>query len=118
PPLMLHGIDGRYASALFTAAAKKNALDAVEGDLNRLKTAIEKDKDVQSFLGNPTIGRVQKRQGVDALLKKGKYSEVTTNLFNLLAENGRLSETTKIIGAYQSLMMAHRGEVLAVITSA
>ncbi|KAI8055214.1 OSCP/delta subunit of ATPase [Syncephalis plumigaleata] len=102
PPLVLHGIDGRYASALFTAAAKKNALDAVEGDLNRIKTI-----GIQSFLSNPTVDRVQKRQGVDSLLKKGKYSE-----------NGRLAETTKIISAYQSLMMAHRGEVLAVVTSA
>ncbi|KAI9595626.1 OSCP/delta subunit of ATPase [Syncephalis fuscata] len=118
PPLVLHGIDGRYASALFTAAAKKNALDAVEGDLTRIKGIVEKDEGIQSFLKNPTVDRKQKRQGVDSLLNKGKYSEVTTNLFDLLAENGRLGETTKIIDAYSSLMMAHRGEVLATVTSA
>ena len=36
----------------------------------------------------------------------------------LLADNGRLNQTLKIISAFQSLMIAHRGEVNVVVTSA
>ena len=33
PPLQVFGIEGRYATALFSAATKQKALDAVEKDL-------------------------------------------------------------------------------------
>lgn len=33
PPVRLFGIDGRYATALYSAAVKTNALDKVEADL-------------------------------------------------------------------------------------
>ena len=35
-----------------------------------------------------------------------------------MADNGRLNQTSKIISAFQSLMIAHRGEVNVVVTSA
>lgn len=34
PPLKLYGLPGRYASALFVAASKANALPTVETELN------------------------------------------------------------------------------------
>jgi F-type H+-transporting ATPase subunit O len=118
PPLALHGIDGRYASALYTAAVKKGTLEAVENDLNRLSEQVAKEPVLQNLLVDPTQNRDVKIAGINKLLSKGKYSETTMNLMNLLAENGRLQETPKIIEAYKALMMAHRGEVLAVVTSA
>lgn len=36
----------------------------------------------------------------------------------MLAENGRLGDTAKIADKYGELMRAHRGEVMAVVTSA
>ncbi|ORY04609.1 F1 complex, OSCP/delta subunit of ATPase [Basidiobolus meristosporus CBS 931.73] len=117
-PLTLFGIDGRYATALFTAAAKKNKLEAVEGEMTRIGGFIEKNPKIQFFLENPTLSRDQKKAGLELLFKEYKYSEVTRNLFELLADNGRLNETTKIISAYRSLMMAQRGEVLVTVTSA
>ena len=36
PPITVHGIPGRYASALYTAAAKAGALDAVQDDLTEV----------------------------------------------------------------------------------
>ncbi|KAJ1884335.1 hypothetical protein LPJ66_010659, partial [Kickxella alabastrina] len=35
-PIALFGIDGKYATALFQAAASKNALTTVEADLNNI----------------------------------------------------------------------------------
>ncbi|KAJ3116404.1 ATP synthase subunit O, mitochondrial, partial [Phlyctochytrium bullatum] len=117
-PLVLHGIEGRYATALFTAASKTNSLDAVESDIQRIKGAIAKDAGLQTFLETPILDRTAKKEGVTSLLSKGKYSEVTTNFFNLLAENGRLDHTSKIVGSFEQLLLAHRGEVPVVVTSA
>ena len=116
--MTLFGLDGRYATALYTAAAKENVLDAVEKELKQVQGIVSKDKSVQALLENPTLNRTTKKQGVQQLLKSGKYSKVTSNLFVTLAENGRLSETQKIIAAYQELMSAHRNELNVVITSA
>ncbi|KAF7723337.1 ATP synthase F0 subcomplex subunit OSCP atp5 [Apophysomyces ossiformis] len=58
-------------------------------------------------------------EGVHALLKKsGKVNALTANLFETLAENGRLEQTTKIMDAYAELMSAHRNELPMVVTSA
>lgn len=116
--MTLFGLDGRYATALYTAAAKENVLDAVEKELKQVQGVVSKDKSVQALLENPTLNRTTKKQGVQQLLKSGKYSKVTSNLFVTLAENGRLSETQKIIAAYNELMSAHRNELNVVITSA
>ncbi|KAI8884760.1 F1 complex, OSCP/delta subunit of ATPase [Backusella circina FSU 941] len=118
-PITLHGLDGRYATALFTAAARQGSLEAVEKDLKALQGAVTKDKAVGAFLENPTINRVKKIEGVNALLAKaGTPNTLTKNLFETLAENGRLEQTPKVIAAYVELMSAHRNELPMVITSA
>ncbi|KAF9993108.1 ATP synthase F0 subcomplex subunit OSCP atp5 [Modicella reniformis] len=117
-PLVLHGIDGRYATALYTAAAKKQALDTVESDLKQVKRVIEKDTRLREFLENPTINRIEKKSGVQKMIAAGKYNDLTKNFFDTLAENGRLNDTIKIIDSYGSLMGAYRGEVRVTITSA
>ncbi|KAF9920550.1 ATP synthase F0 subcomplex subunit OSCP atp5 [Linnemannia zychae] len=117
-PLVLHGIDGRYATALYTSAAKKSALDVVESDLNQIKRVVERDSKLREFLENPTINRNEKKKGVQQMLAVGKYNELTKNFFDTLAENGRLYDTVKIINSFGSLMSAGRGEVQVTITSA
>ncbi|KAG0172565.1 ATP synthase F0 subcomplex subunit OSCP atp5 [Apophysomyces sp. BC1034] len=119
-PITLYGLDGRYATALYTAAARQNVLEAVEKDLKQLQSTVSKDKAIQAFLENPTVPRSAKMEGVHALLKKsgGKVNVLTNNLFETLAENGRLEQTTKIMDAFSELMSAHRNELPMVITSA
>ncbi|KAJ1563705.1 ATP synthase F0 subcomplex subunit OSCP atp5 [Nowakowskiella sp. JEL0078] len=119
-PLTLHGIDGRYATALFTAAAKNNTLDLVETELNQFKSLFAREAGIKRFLETPILDRKLKIEGIKIILADGsaKYSQITSNLFAVLAENGRLDQTSKIIDAYLSLMTAHRGEVNVTVTSA
>lgn len=37
PPIKVFGIDGRYATALFSAGSKQNKLEAIEKDLNKFQ---------------------------------------------------------------------------------
>ncbi|KAJ3416101.1 ATP synthase F0 subcomplex subunit OSCP atp5 [Chytridiales sp. JEL 0842] len=117
-PVTLHGIDGRYATALFSAAAKRNQLDAIESDLKKIKAAVDKDASLATFLETPILDRAAKKYGVAKLLSQSKYNELTTNFFDLLAENGRLDQTHKIINSFGTLMTAYRGEVTVTVTSA
>ncbi|CAG8829951.1 14248_t:CDS:2, partial [Cetraspora pellucida] len=117
-PITLHGIDGRYATALFSAAAKTDNLNNVELELKQVKSAIKKDAKINNFLEDPSLNRNQKKLGVQEFLKQGKYCDITKSFFQVLAENGRLNETIKIVDAYTSLMAAHRGEILVTIITA
>ncbi|KAI8074049.1 OSCP/delta subunit of ATPase [Gongronella butleri] len=118
-PITLFGLDGRYATALYVAAARESALDAVEKDLKNVQAVVAKDKQVASFLENPTLSRKEKKDSVSALLaKSGKVHNLTKNFFETLAENGRLTESTKVIDSFGELMSAHRNELSLVVTSA
>ena len=116
--MTLHGIDGRYATALFTAASKSSSVEKVESELKVIESAIKRDPALKTFLETPLVDRTAKKQGVASLLSKGKYSTITKNFFDVLAENGRLDQTGKILAAYSQLMTASRGEVSVTVTSA
>ncbi|KAJ2702651.1 ATP synthase F0 subcomplex subunit OSCP atp5 [Coemansia spiralis] len=114
-PITLFGIDGKYATALFQAAASRNALTAVESDLNNIDGQLAKDARLGELLASPLLNKSAKLTLIESLDKK---SEITTNFFKTLLENNRMSETKAVIDAYKALMEAHRGIVSVVVTSA
>ncbi|GAA5929091.1 F1F0 ATP synthase subunit 5 [Sporobolomyces koalae] len=119
-PIQLNGLAGKYAGALYTAAVKNDALTKVEADLKGVKASLG-DASVQDFLANPILSTSDKTSGIEALLKKSSpkgASDLTKNFFEVLADNGRLYETDKVISDFLEIMSAHRGEVKVTITTA
>lgn len=55
PPVPMFGIDGRYATALYSAASKKNKLEQVDNNLKQLLDLQQKDTKFREFLVNPLI---------------------------------------------------------------
>lgn len=55
PPVPMFGVDGRYASALYSAASKKNKLEVVDKNLKTLLELQQKDEKFRDFLINPLI---------------------------------------------------------------
>lgn len=106
-PIPVYGIEGRYSSALFSAAQKKKSLDVVEGDLvsyrfiesgyhmnffgfqKKLQGAMKSDARFAQFLLDPTIKNTLKVDGLNGAGKKLGFNELTTNLLIALAENNR-----------------------------
>ncbi|XP_017279684.1 ATP synthase subunit O, mitochondrial [Kryptolebias marmoratus] len=117
PPIQVYGVEGRYATALFSAASKQNKLDQVEQELGKVSTLI-KDPKVSSVLMNPHVKRNIKQKALRDALTKAKVSPITDNLISVLAENGRLPLTGDVIGAFGKMMSAHRGEVICSVTTA
>ena len=54
-PVAVFGIEGRYATALYSAASKQKALDAVEKDLDAFSVQLKKDTRLREFILDPSI---------------------------------------------------------------
>nr|BAE41073.1 unnamed protein product [Mus musculus] len=117
PPVQVYGIEGRYATALYSAASKEKKLDQVEKELLRVGQLL-KDPKVSLAVLNPYIKRTVKVKSLNDITKREKFSPLTANLMNLLAENGRLGNTQGIISAFSTIMSVHRGEVPCTVTTA
>merc|ERR1712071_24736 len=100
PPVQVFGLEGRYASALYSAASKKKSLEKVEKELTAFQETVAKDTRLAEFIKNPILKRSLK---VDAL--------------SSVAENGRLSILNGVINSYKTIMAAYRGEVTCEVTS-
>ncbi|XP_036983108.1 ATP synthase subunit O, mitochondrial [Artibeus jamaicensis] len=117
PPVQVYGVEGRYATALYSAASKQNKLEQVEKELLRV-AQILKDPKMASSIMNPYVKRAVKVKSLNDMTAKEKFSPLTSNLINLLAENGRLTSTPAVVSAFSTMMSVHRGEVPCTVTTA
>ncbi|CAB3977300.1 mitochondrial ATP synthase subunit OSCP-like precursor [Paramuricea clavata] len=117
-PVKVFGIEGRYAHALYSAAAKSKQLDKVETELEKLQGLLKTDPKLADFLKDPTLNKVKKQNTLQDAFKKLSFSDLTINLFGALAENNRLPLSGNVIKAYSQIMSAHRKEVPCVVTTA
>ena len=118
PPIQIFGLDGRYATALFSGASKMKALDSVEKDLINLQAQMKKDVKLNDYLINPSIQKTVKVEAIKFAAKQTNMSAPVANLLSLMAENGRLKNLNGVINAFKQIMAAVRGEVPCEITTA
>ena len=108
----------RYAKALFLFAESASALDAAEKDLLGLKKLLEDSEMLSRLTTSPLLSRISKADALDALLAKLKAHDAIRRFTRQLAMAGRLEALPAIIAAFESLMMAHRGEIVLDVISA
>lgn len=118
PPIQVFGLEGRYATALYSAASKQKTLDGVEKDLLKFQDSIKTNPNVMDFLNNPSIKRKDKVEALKAICSKASVKPETANVLTLLAENGRLSKLNQMINTFKLLMSATRGEVVCEVITA
>ncbi len=109
---------GRYAFALFELAVEAGRVAAVEGDLTRLEGAIAGSEDFGRIVGG---ARIEPTQAAGLLASIGEMLELdplTRNLLGVLAENRRVAQLPRVIGAFKAIAAAQRGEVSAEVVSA
>merc|ERR1711860_250531 len=100
PPVQVFGTEGRYATALFSAASKKKSLDVVEKDLKTFHATLKKDQRLADFLADPSIKRGLKAEGLASACDKLKMNELSKNLFLTLAENNRFSAAEAVVNSF------------------
>lgn len=118
PPIQVFGTEGRYATALYSAATKKKALETVEKDLKTFQQKLNEDSRLSEFLLSPFVKKGLKAEGISGVCSKLKMSPLTNNLLTTLAENGRHKLVSSVIASFGTIMSAHRGEVICEITTA
>nr|XP_019603398.1 PREDICTED: ATP synthase subunit O, mitochondrial-like [Rhinolophus sinicus] len=105
-----------YATALYSTASKQNKLEQVEKELLRVAQLLKEPKMAASMM-NPYVKCSVKVKTLNDITTKEKFSPLTSNLMNLLAENGRLNNTPGVITAFSTIMSVHRGEVPCSVTT-
>ncbi|GMT28592.1 hypothetical protein PFISCL1PPCAC_19889 [Pristionchus fissidentatus] len=117
-PVQVHGVEGRYAAALYSAAHKSNSLETVDKDLKAVRDVLKENTKFRDFVLDPTLKANKKKSTIAAVSQKLSLSKESANLLGLLAENGRLNKLEAVISSFESVMRAHRGELFVQVTSA
>ncbi|KAG7861242.1 hypothetical protein KL919_001976 [Ogataea angusta] len=118
PPVQLFGLDGTYATALFSASAKDSSIDKTFQSVQKLSSTISKDAKVAHVLSNPALSLNSRKEVVSILSKELKLEPVVSNLLTVLAENNRLSLFDSIAKQFGVLNDAYNGVVEATVVSA
>ncbi|KAK2586005.1 hypothetical protein KPH14_010575 [Odynerus spinipes] len=118
PPVQVFGLEGRYATALYSAGSKQKSLDKIEQDLVKFKGLIKTDAKLAEFVKDPSIKRKVKAEALQQISQKISLNAATSNLLVLLAENGRLKRFNQIFNAYKTIMAADRGEIVCEVITA
>ncbi|XP_037041454.1 ATP synthase subunit O, mitochondrial [Bradysia coprophila] len=118
PPIQLFGLEGRYATALYSAATKLKQIEKVESELSHLQAEMRKNVNLREAMTSPIINRKVLANSLKDASAKINYSSATSNLLSLLAENGRMKKLDGVIAAFKTIMAAHRGEVVCEVTTA
>ncbi|KAG0711678.1 ATP synthase subunit O, mitochondrial [Chionoecetes opilio] len=118
PPIQVFGTEGRYATALYSAATKKKSIDAVDKDLKEFSRLMKTDPMLKEFILNPLLSKDLKKEAINSVLTKKKANILTANLMETLVDNGRAASVEGVINAFETIMAALRGEVICEVTTA
>ncbi|KAL6855213.1 ATP synthase F0 subcomplex subunit OSCP atp5 [Amphichorda felina] len=119
PPVAVFGVDGTYATALYTAAAKSSTLDPTAKAISALGALLQKDVKLNEILSAPTLSSADKAAIVAELTKQSGAQDATVkNFLDTLAENNRLGLLGGVCEKFSTIISAARGEVEMKVTSA
>ncbi|KIM64972.1 hypothetical protein SCLCIDRAFT_581611 [Scleroderma citrinum Foug A] len=116
----------KYSNALYSAALKRSpqTLTKVQTEVNYISKSINEVPELRAFISNPTLSANDRAGGLNAIfsraegLRKEPVSDITKNLFAVLAENGRLVDAPGVIEGFNELVAKYRGELEVLVTSA
>ncbi|KAM3964483.1 ATP synthase subunit O, mitochondrial [Aphomia sociella] len=109
--MVLQGVEGRYVSALYSAADHLNQLDEVEKHLRALQKEMLKPM-IIDFVQTSMISRAAKAKLLQDIGKEIGMPAAAINFLAVVAENGRLKKLKRMINMYLAVMVAHRNEAL------
>ncbi|PQP96443.1 ATP synthase subunit O mitochondrial [Prunus yedoensis var. nudiflora] len=116
-PLVLFGGSGNYASALYIAAVKANALEKVESEILDIVESTKRSPTFSQFTKDLSVPADTRVKAISDISTQAKFSDVTKNFLVILSQNGRLKNLETIAKRFVELTMAHKGEVKAIVTS-
>ncbi|XP_045771626.1 ATP synthase subunit O, mitochondrial-like [Maniola jurtina] len=116
-PIPVFGVEGRYVSALYSAAHQMNQLDEVEKHLRSLQKELTKPK-IVDFLETSMVSSADKAKLFKQVGEESGMPPAAVNFLAVVAENGRLKLLKRIIQTFLTVMIAHRNEALCEVITA
>jgi len=116
-----HGTSGvaeRYASSLFELALEAGVVEAVSADLDRFQALLDESDDLKRLVASPVFSAEDQSRAISAIAEKAGISGLAANFLKVVANNRRLFAVPGMIASYHTIAAAHRGEIVAEVTSA
>ncbi|CAH0397906.1 unnamed protein product [Chilo suppressalis] len=117
PPIPIFGLEGRYVSALYSAALQMKQMDDVEKHLRALQKELLKPT-VVDFIETSMISSNDKAKLMREVGQQAGMPSAAINFLGLVAENGRLKKLRRMINMLLTVMVAHRNEALCEVITA
>jgi len=112
------GVAHRYASALFDLAREENQLESVERDVETLRALLDESADLRRLIKSPVFSATEQSNALSAVMERAGVTGLVANFMRVVARNRRLFVAPDMLKAFGKLLAAHRGEVVADVTSA
>jgi F-type H+-transporting ATPase subunit delta len=116
--LIVSGMAGRYATALFELALEEHAIDAARADLDRFDALLDESPDLLRVVRSPVFTADEQLKSLSAVLDKVGISGIAANFLKVLTANRRLFAVHDVIRGFRQLVARHKGEVTAEVTLA
>lgn len=116
--VIVSGVSGRYASALFELALERGVLDSVAAELESLAAMMADSPDLTRLIRSPIYGRDAQNAGLQAILKQAGMSVLLQNFLGVVIDNRRLFVLAEMIEGFGRLLAERRGEIAAEVISA
>jgi F-type H+-transporting ATPase subunit delta len=110
-------VANRYAQALFAASRDAGLLDRIEADFPVILGAYESNPELKNFLEHPAIG-AQDKKDVLARIFKGKVHDNFLTFLYVLVDKNRENQIEAVQEIFEEMLVAHRGQVRAVVQTA
>lgn len=107
-----------YATALFAVAERNGRTEAVGREVSAFAELVSGSAELRTTLASPVVNVAQKRAIADALLERIGAGTETRRMFELLAENDRLSLIGAVAAIYQERVLEASGVVKAELVTA
>ncbi|VVD02008.1 unnamed protein product [Leptidea sinapis] len=117
PPISVFGIEGRYVSALYSAALQMKQIEQVEKHLQDMQKSLGKPG-VVDFIESSMMSAMEKAKLLKKIAEEAGMPPAAVNFLQVVAENGRLKMLKKMITLFLTVMVAHRNEALCEIITA
>ena len=116
--MIVTGMAGRYASALFDLARDQKAIDSVAADLKTFDLLVAGSPDLQRLVRSPAFSAEEQTRALAAVLDKAGVKGLAANFLKLVATKRRLFAVRDMIAGYGQLVDAAKGVKRAEVTVA
>jgi len=117
-PMRLFDTAGKYAHAIYGAAASEGQTAQVEKDMMGMANLLKTNPTFAGFLASPVVSKKSKQEACAELYTQNKYAPVTQRFIDLVIENGRGKKLVAIADSLSKLLKAQREEIDVKIVTA